>query len=91
MNNKLKSVLNLIKHNTTETDRIVPRMPSGFEVIGSETNREPSLNASIFGVHLEVVSVTLEGSRLIRLNDADVVTVLASAGVLEGDFIGRDD
>lgn len=66
-------------------------MPSGFEVIGSETNRDPSFDATIFDVNLEVVSVTLEGSRFIRLSGADVVTVLASAGVLEGEFIGRDD
>lgn len=66
-------------------------MPSNSEVIGSETNRDLSFGSSAFDINLEVVSVTLERSRFIGLNSADVVTVLAGAGILDGKFIGRDD
>lgn len=66
-------------------------MPPNSKVIGSETNRDLSFGSSVFDINLEVVSVTLERSRFIGLNSADVVTVLAGAGILDGKFIGRDD
>lgn len=70
---------------------VSPGLPAHLEILSSESDGNLALGAGILDINLKVVDEPLHRSRLVGLNDADVVAVKVDVGVFGGELIGGDD